>query len=68
MRKATTHWLRHTHASHALKGRAGHEPVPLLVVKNNLGHSSIATTSGYLNSEEKERLKAMSAFWGKTQP
>jgi site-specific recombinase XerD len=68
IRKATTHWLRHTHASHALTGRDGHSAVPLLVVKNNLGHSSIATTSGYLNTEEKERLKAMSAFWGKDTP
>ncbi|MDM0036779.1 phage integrase family protein [Variovorax sp. J22P271] len=68
IRMASTHWLRHTHASHALKGREGQTPVPLLVVQNNLGHSSIATTSGYLNTEETERLKAMSAFWGKNAP
>ena len=63
--KASTHWLRHSHASHALNGREGHDPVPLEVVRNNMGHSSIATTSGYLTGERDARLRAMEGFWGK---
>lgn len=64
LRKASPHWLRHSHGSHALNGRPGHPPVPVQVVQNNLGHASIGTTSGYLQTEEKERLKAMANFWG----
>lgn len=62
--RASTHWLRHTHASHALNGREGHAPVPLQIVQNNLGHSSIATTSGYLTTERDAKLQAMENFWG----
>ena len=39
------HWLRHSHASHALDRGA-----PLSLVRDTLGHSSIATTSKYLHS------------------
>ena len=39
------HWLRHAHATHAIE--AG---VPLHVVKETLGHASIATTSAYLHA------------------
>ncbi len=41
LRKASTHWLRHTHGSHALNGRPGETGVPIQVVQNNLGHASI---------------------------
>jgi integrase len=65
--QASTHWLRHSHASHALNGRDGHLPVPLEVVRNNMGHSSMATTSGYLTGEQDARLRAMEGFWGKAK-
>ncbi|MFM9428228.1 integrase [Variovorax sp. GrIS 2.14] len=61
--KFSTHWLRHSHASHALQGRGVQRPVPLQVVQNNLGHVSIGTTSMYLTTERDERTKAMQAFW-----
>lgn len=48
LRKASTHWLRHSHGSHALRGRAGQAPLPLQVVQNNLGHALPSTTSMYL--------------------
>jgi integrase len=64
LRKATTHWLRHTHASHALHGRQGRAPVPIQFVQNNLGHSSVGTTSGYLTTERDARVLAMEGFWG----
>lgn len=70
IRKASTHWLRHTHASHALNGEPGRPEmrVPLLVVKNNLGHKSLATTSLYLGTEEEAQIQAMGQFWAKEIP
>lgn len=46
LRGATTHWLRHTAATHQLD--AG---VPLLVVRDNLRHASVQTTERYLHVE-----------------
>ncbi|MDM0108498.1 phage integrase family protein [Variovorax sp. J22R24] len=63
LKEASTHWLRHSHASHALQGRAGQTPVPLQVVQNNLGHASVGTTSLYLMTERDERIRAMRGFW-----
>ena len=63
LKKASTHWLRHSHGSHALQGREGQAPVPIQVVQNNLGHASVGTTSMYLTTERDERLKAMRGFW-----
>lgn len=65
LRKASTHWLRHSHGSHALQGRAGQHPVPIQVVQNNLGHASVGTTSMYLTTERDERMKAMRGLWKK---
>jgi integrase len=59
LRKASTHWLRHTHGSHALRGRPGQPPVAIQVVQNNLGHASAGTTSMYLATERDETTKAM---------
>ncbi|SEB25453.1 Site-specific recombinase XerD [Variovorax sp. YR216] len=53
LRKASTHWLRHSHGSHALQGREGQAPVPIRVVQNNLGHASVGTTSMYRNAESR---------------
>ncbi|MBI3144207.1 MAG: site-specific integrase [Pseudogulbenkiania sp.] len=47
---ATTHWMRHTAASHQLD--AG---VPLLAVSQNLRHASIQTTRRYLHTEDEAR-------------
>jgi integrase len=51
LRKASTHWLRHSHGSHALQGREGRAPAPIQVAQNNLGHASVGTTSTYLTTE-----------------
>lgn len=53
---ASTHWLRHTAASHQLE--AG---VPLLVVSQNLRHASIQTTRKYLHTEDDARHQASQA-------
>ena len=56
--KASTHWLRHTHASHSIA--AG---TPVEIAQQNLGHASLATTTVYVTTEKKRRLKAMQGFW-----
>jgi integrase/recombinase XerD len=38
------HWLRHSHATHALERGA-----PIHLVQNSLGHRSLATTAAYLH-------------------
>ena len=50
LRRASTHWLRHTAATH--QAEAGN---PLHHIQHNLRHSSIATTSVYLHAEEDAR-------------
>lgn len=58
LQQASPHWLRHTHATHALD--AG---VDLRSVRDNLRHASIATTSAYLHTAEDQRSKEFaSAF------
>jgi site-specific recombinase XerD len=52
--RASTHWLRHTHGSHAVA--AG---VPIDVVQQNLGHSSLATTTVYVRSNVARRIAEM---------
>ena len=62
LRSASTHWLRHTHATHALA--AG---VPIDVAQQNLGHASLATTTVYVASESKRRHTALGAFWAQAE-
>jgi len=50
---ASAHWLRHTAGSHMTD-----QQVDLRFVRDNFGHASIATTSGYLHSEEDARHEA----------
>ncbi|OCL28774.1 hypothetical protein U472_00140 [Orenia metallireducens] len=48
-KEVSPHWLRHAHASHALdKGVAPH------VVRDTLGHSSIATTNRYSHARPED--------------
>lgn len=54
----TPHWLRHTHATHALNNGT-----PLLLVKENLGHASLATTSAYLHGDRDQRHRAMDSLF-----
>ncbi|RXZ42620.1 site-specific integrase [Crenobacter cavernae] len=61
---ATTHWLRHTAASHQLD--AG---VPLLLVSQNLRHASLQTTRRYLHSEDDARHEASRGLdWRPAEP
>lgn len=52
--KGSTHWLRHTAATRALTDGAS-----LQVVKELLGHTSISTTSIYINPEREQRIREL---------
>jgi site-specific recombinase XerD len=54
LRRASPHWMRHSHASHALVRGA-----ELTTVRDNLRHASIATTSMYLHGDEIQRARQM---------
>lgn len=54
LRKASTHWLQHTRASHAIA-----RGVRIEIEKAVLGRASLATTTVYVTTEEKQRMKAM---------
>ena len=56
--KASTHWMRHSHASHAIAGG-----MPIEIAQQNLGHASLATTTVYVTTESKRRMKAVERFW-----
>jgi len=55
LRKASPHWMRHTHASHALA-----RGVELTTVRDNLRHASISTTSIYLHGDDVKRARQLS--------
>lgn len=59
IRRASTHWLRHTYGSHAVA-----RGVPTDVVQANLGHESLATTSIYVRAEKGRRHRAVQAAFG----
>jgi site-specific recombinase XerD len=59
LRRATPHWMRHTHATHALQGGA-----ELTAVRDNLRHASLSTTSMYLHSDDMQRARQMAAVFG----
>lgn len=47
--KASAHWMRHTAATHQS------DRIDLKAVRDNLGHSNIATTSAYVHSQDDQR-------------
>jgi len=54
VRRASTHWLRHTFGSVAVA--AG---VPLDVIRENLGHATLATTSVYVHATLDRRMREL---------
>jgi site-specific recombinase XerD len=54
LRRASPHWMRHTHATHALARGA-----ELTTVRDNLRHASLSTTSIYLHGEEIKRARQL---------
>ncbi|EPX94354.1 MAG: site-specific integrase [Burkholderiaceae bacterium] len=60
--RATPHWMRHTHATHALAQGA-----TLTTVRDNLRHASITTTSIYLHDDEVQRSRQLEQAFGRRQ-
>lgn len=56
--RASTHWMRHSHASHAIAGG-----MPIEIAQQNLGHASLATTTVCVTTKKRRRMKAGEAFW-----
>lgn len=52
--RASPHWMRHTHATHALARGA-----ELTTVRDNLRHASVSTTSLYLHTDDRQRARQM---------
>ncbi|MBM5588521.1 site-specific integrase [Burkholderia pseudomallei] len=59
LRRASPHWMRHSHASHALAHGA-----ELTSVRDNLRHASIATTSMYLHGSDTRRARQITEAFG----
>ncbi|WP_322027125.1 site-specific integrase [Burkholderia sp. BCC1977] len=59
LRRASPHWMRHTHASHALARGA-----ELIMVRDNLRHASISTTSTYLHGDGVKRARQFDQVFG----
>jgi integrase/recombinase XerD len=53
--RASSHWLRHTAGSHQS------DSIDLKAVRDNLGHTNLATTSVYVHSEDDARHDATNA-------
>lgn len=49
LKGVSPHWLRHAHASHALNHKA-----PIQLVRDTLGHASVATTNQYAHARPNE--------------
>jgi site-specific recombinase XerD len=59
LRRATPHWMRHTHATHLLQAGAD-----LPTVRDNLRHASLSTTSVYLHAGDTRRAKQVASAFG----
>jgi site-specific recombinase XerD len=60
LRRASPHWMQHTHAALALE-----RGVDLTTVRDNLRHASLSTTSIYLHTDEAHRARQLrEAFAG----
>jgi site-specific recombinase XerD len=59
LRHVTPHWLRHSHATHALTNG-----VELTTVRDNLRHASVSTTSLYLHVDDVARAKQIGRAFG----
>lgn len=60
VRQASVHWLRHTHANHALENG-----VPLDVVQQGLGHVSLATTTVYVRAQMDRSIREAGRLTGR---
>jgi site-specific recombinase XerD len=57
LRSASTHWLRHTFATHGI-----HNGMALETIRDLLGHRSLGTTSIYVTTEKDRRSREVEKF------
>lgn len=62
LREASPHWMRHSHATHAINAGAA-----LTTVRDNLRHASITTTSRYLAADEERRASELRHAFNRTK-
>ena len=62
LRRASSHWMRHTHATHAPQ-----RGMELTTVRDNLRYASLATTSIYLHIDEVRRARQLDEAFGKVR-
>lgn len=55
--KASMHWMRPSHANHAIAGR-----VAIEIAQQNLD-ASLATTTVNVTTQKRRRMKAVETFW-----
>lgn len=60
LRRASTHWLRHTCATHLVRGN-----IPMDVTQDLLGHESPATTALYVSPGKERKRKAVEQLLSK---
>lgn len=58
LKRASTHWLRHTHANHALDASSD-----LRDVQTGLGHASLGTTTLYTKGDAARQYRAVERFF-----
>lgn len=56
-KRASTHWLRHTYGSHGASNG-----MRLPTIQENMGHSSLTTTSIYVKTEDEQRWRETQSF------
>jgi site-specific recombinase XerD len=57
--KASAHWMRHTHACHAVASG-----MDIRLVQQNLGHASLGTTTRYTANEDRQRASETARLSG----
>lgn len=62
LRRASPHWMRYTHGSHALDRGA-----EITAVRDNLRHASISTTTIYLHADDVKRARQFGAAFPASQ-
>nr|WP_249182345.1 tyrosine-type recombinase/integrase [Burkholderia vietnamiensis] len=58
MRRASTHWLRHTFANHGLDAGAD-----ICDMQELLGHASLGTTTLYTNADAVRQFRSVEALF-----
>lgn len=61
MRRASTHWLRHTHGT-----RGAERGMSAIDIQTNLGHADVRTATGYTKAQLRRRTALIESAFGDT--